>query len=112
MKFGFEALKGVNLNFGTISNVMSCILSASDLHGPKSGGKILLQNACTFLSKYMTSHPQNAVKLEYDEREGKVHHATGHHVPQWEYRYNPTLSLTSTIDGVDGHRHVPAALTL
>jgi hypothetical protein len=47
---------------------MSCILAASDLHGTKSGGRILLQNAGTFLANYMTSHPQNAVKLEYDER--------------------------------------------
>jgi hypothetical protein len=87
-------------------------LAASDLHGPKSGGRILLQNAGTFLSNYMSSHPQNMVKLEYDERQGKVHPATGHDVPEWEYRYNSTPSLASAIDGVGGHRHVPAALTL
>jgi hypothetical protein len=56
---------------------MTCILTASDLHAPKSGGRILLPNAGSFLSNYMTSYPQNAVKFEYDERQGKVHRATG-----------------------------------
>jgi len=42
--------------------------------------------------------------------QGKVHSRTGHEVPQGEYRYVSTLSLTSALDGVGGQRHAPAAL--
>jgi len=63
---------------------MSCILAASDLHGPKRGGRMLLQNAGTLLSNYKTSHPQNSAKLGYDKRQGKVHPATGNEVPERE----------------------------
>jgi hypothetical protein len=41
---------------------------------------------------------------------GKVHPITGHKGPEGEYRYRFTLSLTSSLDGVDGQRHAPAAL--
>jgi hypothetical protein len=41
---------------------------------------------------------------------GTVHAITGHECPEGEYRYSSTLSLTSTLDGVDGQRHVAAAL--
>jgi len=34
----------------------------------------------------------------------------GHESPDGEYRYRPTLSLTSVPDGVGGQRHAPAAL--
>ena len=56
---------------------MPCILTASDLCSPKSGGRIFLSKAGTFLSNYMASHPQNAVKLKYDESQDKVHRVTG-----------------------------------
>jgi hypothetical protein len=32
--------------------------------------------------------------------------------PEWEGRYSSTPSLTSTLDGVGGHRHAPADLPL
>jgi len=44
------------------------------------------------------------------KRKGKVHPRTGHEGPEGEYRYSSTLSLTSTLDGVGGQRHDPAAL--
>ena len=55
---------------------MTCILTTSDLCAPKGGGRILLPKAGTFLSNYMTSRPQNAVKFEYEEHQGKVHGST------------------------------------
>jgi hypothetical protein len=39
-----------------------------------------------------------------------VHPITGHEVPEVEYRYSSTLSLTSTLDGVGGQRYAPAVL--
>jgi hypothetical protein len=68
--------------------------------------------APSYQTTYMSSLPQNMVTLEYDERQSKVHPATGHDVPEWEYRYNSAPSLASAIDGVGGHHHAPAALTL
>ena len=43
--------------------------------------------------------------------EGKIHPGTGHEVPEGEYRYSWTLSLTSAPDGVGGKRHSPTALS-
>jgi len=40
---------------------------------------------------------------------GQVHRRTGHEGPEGEYRYGSTLSLTSSLDGVGGQRHSPAA---
>jgi hypothetical protein len=34
----------------------------------------------------------------------------GYEGPEWEWRYSPTLSLTSALNGVGGQRHAPAAL--
>jgi hypothetical protein len=41
-----------------------------------------------------------------------VHPRTAHECPEREYKYNPTLSLTSMLDGVGGQRqrHSPIAL--
>jgi hypothetical protein len=50
---------------------------------------------------------ENPVK---DKGKGKVHPITGHEGPEVESRYCSTLSLTSTLDGVSGQRHAPAAL--
>jgi hypothetical protein len=41
---------------------------------------------------------------------GKGHPVTGHEVPEGEYRYSSTLSLTSALDGVGGQRQTPAVL--
>jgi len=41
---------------------------------------------------------------------GKVHPKRGHEGPERELIYSSTLSLTSALDGVGGHRHAPAAL--
>ena len=41
---------------------------------------------------------------------GKGHLRKGHEVPEGEYRYRFTPSLTSALDGVGGQRHAPAAL--
>ena len=43
---------------------------------------------------------------------GKSHPRTGHEGPEGEQIYSSNLSLTSAGDGVDGQRHVPAALPL
>ena len=43
------------------------------------------------------------------EGKGKVKPRTGHESPEGEQRYT-TLSLTSSLDGVGGQRHAPAAL--
>ena len=43
--------------------------------------------------------------------EGKGHPRTGHEGPEGEYRYSPTLSLTSALDGVGGKRHAPGRFT-
>ena len=45
-------------------------------------------------------------------RNVKVHSRTRHEVPEEEWRYKSTLSLTSALDGVSGQHHVPAALPL
>jgi hypothetical protein len=42
--------------------------------------------------------------------EGKGHPRTGHEGPEGEWRHSSTLSLTSTLDGLGGSRHAPAAL--
>ena len=42
--------------------------------------------------------------------EGKVHLRTGHEGPEREQMYSCTLPSSSALDGVDGQRHVPAAL--
>jgi hypothetical protein len=41
---------------------------------------------------------------------GKINPRTGHEGPEGEYRYSPTLSLTSALDRGGGKRHTPAAL--
>jgi hypothetical protein len=41
---------------------------------------------------------------------GKGHPITGHEGPEVVWGYSSTLSLTSTLDGVGGQCHVPAAL--
>jgi hypothetical protein len=40
----------------------------------------------------------------------KFHLITGHKGTEGEHRYNYILSLTSELEGVNGHRHTPAAL--
>jgi hypothetical protein len=40
----------------------------------------------------------------------KVHPRTGYGGPAGEYKYNPTLSLTSALGGVGGQNHAPVAL--
>jgi hypothetical protein len=42
---------------------------------------------------------------------GKVHPKTGHEGPERKQRYNSTLPLTSTLDGVGTQRHASAALS-
>jgi len=46
-------------------------------------------------------------------RKGKgiVYPRTDNEDPEGEYRYSSTLSLNSTLDGMGGQRHAPAALT-
>jgi len=41
---------------------------------------------------------------------GTFHSITDHEGPEEEYRYSPTLSLTSALDGVGDQRQAPAAL--
>ena len=51
-----------------------------------------------------------AVKDINVKGKGKVHPRTSHKVPEWMYRHNANVSLTSALDGVGGERHNPAAL--
>jgi hypothetical protein len=46
-----------------------------------------------------------------DKAKGTVHPITGHEGPEGEYRYNYTLSLTSTLDGVGDQRQASASLS-
>ena len=48
------------------------------------------------------------------EGKGKVkfHPRAGHEVPEGEWSYNRTLSLTSALDGLCGQHQAPAALPL
>jgi len=45
-------------------------------------------------------------------REGEVHPQTGCECPEGEYRYSPTLHITSALDGVGGLCHALAALPM
>ena len=42
---------------------------------------------------------------------GKALHRTGHEGPEGQHIYSSTLPLTSALDGVDGQRHAPGALS-
>jgi hypothetical protein len=57
-------------------------------------------------------HNRDLKPKRWDERDkGKnVHPKTGHEGPERDWMYRPSLSLTSTLDGVGGQRHAPAAL--
>jgi hypothetical protein len=46
----------------------------------------------------------------YIDLKGKVHPRTNHEGPEGKWRYSSTLSLTSTLDGMRGQCHAPAAL--
>ena len=47
-----------------------------------------------------------------DKCKGKVHPRTGHESTKGEQIYSSTLPSTSTLDGVDGQHHAPAALSI
>jgi hypothetical protein len=49
--------------------------------------------------------------VTFTEGKGKGHPITGHEGLEREWRYRSTISLTSTLDGVGGQRHAPAALS-
>jgi len=53
-------------------------------------------------------------KLETNIRKGKgkgkIHPRTDHEGPEWKYRCNYILYLTSSLNWVGGQRHAPAAL--
>jgi hypothetical protein len=49
--------------------------------------------------------------LQLLQGKGQVNSRTGHEGPDGEYNYSSTPSLTSVIDGVDGQRHAPVALS-
>jgi len=48
--------------------------------------------------------------LYSNKGKGKVHPITGYEYTEGEWRYSPTLSLTSALEGVGVHRHAPASL--
>ena len=72
------------------------------------------QNHYTHLSKTYANFSLFRRRLSTLFREqhgkGKVQPRTGQEGPAGEYRYSSTLSLFSTLDGVGGQRHAPAAL--
>jgi hypothetical protein len=53
---------------------------------------------------------ENAKQTSSYKVKGKGQRTTGHEGPEVEWRYSPTLSLTSALDGVGVQRHAPAAL--
>jgi len=63
---------------------------------------------CSFL--FFCVILNNEVGLGIGKCKGKVYPKTGHERPEGEWRYSSTLSLTSTLDGVGGQCHAPAAL--
>ena len=65
---------------------------------------------CCFL-KAQNSHAPARRRAYNGNGKGKVHPRTGHEGPEGEYMYSSTPSLTSTLDGVAGQHHAPAALT-
>ena len=48
--------------------------------------------------------------LIFSKGKGKVRPRTGHEGPEGEQMYSSTPPPSSTLDGVDGQRHAPAAL--
>jgi hypothetical protein len=55
-------------------------------------------------------HSPTGLQQKYLVVKGKVHTTIGHVVPEGEYRYSSTLSLSLALDGVGGHHHAPATL--
>ena len=66
--------------------------------------------SCWFLPA-QNSHTTGRRRVYNGNDKGKVHPRTDNKGPEGEYRYSSTLSLTSTLDGVAGQHHGPAALT-
>ena len=62
------------------------------------------------LAAYPINPSSNLLKIYYKKSKGKVHPITGHEGLEVAYRCSSILSLTSTLDGVDGQRHALAAL--
>ena len=60
-------------------------------------------------SLYRLSYPAHYLTCG-KAMKGKVHPITGHEGPERELMYSSTLSLTSALDWVGGHRQAPAAL--
>jgi hypothetical protein len=54
--------------------------------------------------------PNNNAHKYQRPYESKFYPLTSYEVPQGEYRYNSTLSLTWALDGVDDQRHAPGSL--
>jgi hypothetical protein len=65
-------------------------------------------NACTRVT-FIFTLPWRKI-FEFSWQCKRVHPRTGHGGPEREYRYSSSLSLTSALDGVGGHRHAPAAI--
>jgi len=64
------------------------------------------RNLNTHFRQNVTSH----VVACKGKGKGKFHPRTGYEGPEGEYRYSSILSLTSSLVGVGGQRHAPAAL--
>ena len=60
-----------------------------------------------YIYMYMCTH---TYIYTYIKGKVKVHPSTGHKGPEGEERYSSTLSLTLTLDVVDGQRQAPASL--
>jgi hypothetical protein len=71
-----------------------------------------MRNACRFftlkiLRNMRVGRPGHNLK---GKGKGKVSPRTGHEATGEKYTYSSTLSLPSTLDGVDGQRHTPISL--
>jgi hypothetical protein len=84
------------------------LLSVYKCSTPRSSPVIY---SCEWRYNYIILNDLQLNKEWYNKGKSKVHHRTGHEVPEGEKRYNSTLSITSVLHGVGGQRHAPAALS-
>ena len=89
--------------------VMTCVCVCARvlfIYSPPPSGKMLWYlDQATFTSFHIFSHAEIPLKCT-------IHPWTGHEVPEGELRYNPTLSLTPTLDGGRWSTSRPGRFTL
>ena len=72
---------------------------------------INLQVISKLKPSYMFLRKSPSSERRQYKHKGKLLHKTGHEVPDGEYRYSTTLSLTLALDEVGGKRHTSVAFS-